>query len=427
MITKDFSAESLSLAIRKRDEPYYPFVRDKVWKKEYIAYLTNRIKSDTFDFKRLVKKNIRNFQVYRTQKLGDELILRQMSDSLKRSYKIKTSDRSGVVKQTSVLLQDSTDKHVFRLDIKSFYESVDRNLLLKKIAKDRKVSYLSIRYLSKFFSMLDRMGVRGLPRGLGISATLSEIYLSDLDDEVRRVRGVYFYGRYVDDIIIFSINTSEAVKEEVIKLLPQGMSLNIKKTKNFPVQCRCIPYCYHKPHICPCAERCECVTVLSNHQMSFLGYELQFSDVLGLNLNQPQQVRVELSRRKVNKIKYRLIHSVFAFIKNPDFDLFKMRVGFLTSNRRLRRLGSRGKLKTGIYYNHPLLTDPNIFKELDEFFRKIIHSKNSVLGKKLDSLITSTQRVELLKLTFSSGYSARRTKRITSGEVAKVKKCWNHG
>lgn len=119
MITKDFSAESLAKAIRKKDEPYYPFIRDNVWREEYLRYLTERIKADTFDFKRLVKKSIRKFQVYRTKKLGDELILRQLNDSLKRSYKIKPSDRSSIVKQTSVLLQDSTDKHVFRLDIES--------------------------------------------------------------------------------------------------------------------------------------------------------------------------------------------------------------------------------------------------------------------------------------------------------------------
>lgn len=43
---------------------------------------------------------------------------------------------------------------------------------------------------------------KGLPRGIGISAYLSGIYLAYIDAEVRRHNEIFYYSRYVDDMII---------------------------------------------------------------------------------------------------------------------------------------------------------------------------------------------------------------------------------
>lgn len=73
----------------------------------------------------------------------------------------------------------------------------------------------------------------GLPRGLGISAVLSELYMKYFDLSIRRVGGVYYYARFVDDIIVFcsdqhSANVvMETAKSELSKL---GLTLNGKKS-----------------------------------------------------------------------------------------------------------------------------------------------------------------------------------------------------
>lgn len=71
----------------------------------------------------------------------------------------------------------------------------------------------------------------GLPRGLGISAVLSELRMKYFDLSLRRVEGVYYYARFVDDIIVFCSSrrsadmVMETAKAELYKL---GLTLNDK-------------------------------------------------------------------------------------------------------------------------------------------------------------------------------------------------------
>lgn len=53
----------------------------------------------------------------------------------------------------------------------------------------------------------------GVPRGIGISSLLSEIYMRDLDCSIKKRPEVIFYVRYVDDILI------------LLAELPQGRDL----------------------------------------------------------------------------------------------------------------------------------------------------------------------------------------------------------
>ena len=42
----------------------------------------------------------------------------------------------------------------------------------------------------------------GIPRGIGISSLLSEIYMRDIDNHIKKRSEVIFYVRYVDDIFM---------------------------------------------------------------------------------------------------------------------------------------------------------------------------------------------------------------------------------
>ena len=56
--------------------------------------------------------------------------------------------------------------------------------------------------LEKIFNKVQQPN--GLPRGLNISATLAELYMKDFDHNIVTTDGVFYYSRFVDDIIIFS-------------------------------------------------------------------------------------------------------------------------------------------------------------------------------------------------------------------------------
>ncbi|EGH68896.1 hypothetical protein PSYAC_29236, partial [Pseudomonas syringae pv. actinidiae str. M302091] len=38
--------------------------------------------------------------------------------------------------------------------------------------------------------------------GLALSATITEIVMQDFDNSIKELDGVFYYGRYVDDIIV---------------------------------------------------------------------------------------------------------------------------------------------------------------------------------------------------------------------------------
>ena len=53
----------------------------------------------------------------------------------------------------------------------------------------------------------------GVPRGFGVSAYLSELYMREIDNEIKALPDVIYYARYVDDIvIIFSPKTKKNIR-----------------------------------------------------------------------------------------------------------------------------------------------------------------------------------------------------------------------
>ncbi|WP_277342840.1 reverse transcriptase domain-containing protein, partial [Pseudomonas viridiflava] len=99
---------------------------------------------------------------------------------------------------------DGVPKYIIRSDVELFYESVGHKELFDGIYQAPELSVLIKRILTRL--MKDYVVVsgdeNGLPRGIGISAYLSEIYLSSIDDEIRRQDNLFYYARYVDDMVL---------------------------------------------------------------------------------------------------------------------------------------------------------------------------------------------------------------------------------
>ena len=428
MLTEEFSIKNLEKNIRISDEYHYPFIRVESQRKHYLNGISNRIHNNDFSFFRLVTKSIRKFRAYRNQKLGDELVLRRLTEVIKRAYKIKVSDRSSIISQVKLILAESTPKHILRLDISSFFESIDRSVILKNLKNDRLLSFTSMSLLQRFFESLDAINVKkGVPRGMSISSVLSELYLTEMDSDIKKIDGVYFYARYVDDIIIFSTKNSDDVYQKIEEILPTNILLNTEKSKRYFIGCRCSSACSHLPGKCPCSTKCKCKLISEkNLNIEYIGYNFIASDILQSNKSNPQTIDIDLAKKKLNRIKTRVIFTFLSHIKNPNFDLLKMRLKFLSENQRLRGLNSRGKLKTGIFYNYPLLTKHEALVELDQFIRKIIFSSGSSFSSKVSSSLSLSEKQQLLKLSFLSGYKNRRVIKLSSGLVVAVRRCWKN-
>ena len=91
--------------------------------------------------------------------------------------------------------------YVLKCDIKNFFASIPHDRvyqLIDRYIDDDKVSYI----VKKFVSQLNI----GLALGLPQSQLLANLYLSELDHLCKEKLGVKYYGRYMDDFYILSIN-----------------------------------------------------------------------------------------------------------------------------------------------------------------------------------------------------------------------------
>ena len=112
------------------------------------------------------------------------------------------------------LLNEGVPKWVIRLDIKHFYESIDRKRQMERFIEDGRLNFQSIYLLKSLFEEPVIASMNGLPRGLSISSAISELYMKYFDLDVRRQDGVYFYARFVDDIIVFC-NSQKSQEDEL--------------------------------------------------------------------------------------------------------------------------------------------------------------------------------------------------------------------
>lgn len=427
MLTSEFSKKGLQSAFRRVDNGHYEFARNLHHRNLYISDIANKIQSGTFGFSHIKKKTIRDFTAYRASKLGDELVLRRLTAIVGQAYRIKQADRTAVVKQVVSLIEEGAPKYILRLDIASFYETIDRGKILEKIREEKRISNYSLSLLEKFFDRLTAVLPNGLPRGMGLSAALSELYLADLDKRIRQTPGVYYFARYVDDIIIFLNSHPADLQGNVEKWLPAGMTLNRNKCHQFHVGCRCTHLCIHQPNPCPCSgKKCACKPAKDkNHELDYVGYKIHFSDVIK-DEKTPQAAAIRISDKKIKRIKSRMIWAFLAYRGDHNFDLLHHRIRFLTENHTLKAAMSKGNLKTGIRYNYPLITDTADLKNLDVFLRNILSSSKTTFGLKLRPLLDSTQRSALQKLSFESGFNASRSRRLPSTLVKTIRRCWKH-
>ena len=75
------------------------------------------------------------------------------------------------------------------------------------------------------------MGGTGVPRGLALSAILSNLMMQVFDKSIQSHEETFYYSRYVDDIVIVTSarETAERFVAQVKNSLPRGLGLNPNK------------------------------------------------------------------------------------------------------------------------------------------------------------------------------------------------------
>ena len=245
---------------------------------EVLTTLSNNINHS--NFKITIKKGeVKwNKQLYITEKSAENYFaLKQTQYNIKKSFDAKQSSRALIVSQLVTLLKDDFPKVLVRADIKEFYETIPHSLLINKVNENSILSYPSKKIikdvLNSYWDTLVIDGVKnktdirvGIPRGIGISAYLSELCMKDFDNEIKAFSNVTYYSRYVDDIIIIftpesrtEVSSADSYKDTVSNFLNKKTGLQTNSSKTESVDLR---------------KKVSDMTAETSFETTFLGYRL---------------------------------------------------------------------------------------------------------------------------------------------------------
>jgi hypothetical protein len=367
---------------------YFEELEFKVLENSKLGYLINLEKNTSLTSKPLylIKKN-------------DDVsyfIIKIIQRNIRKLYKVKQSDRHHIVSQLSTLLDNDFPKHLIRTDIKEFYESINHQRLFELIDHENLLSFNSKQYIKSIIQNYTSLSLsdRGVPRGVGISAYLSELFMREFDRKIKFDSDITYYARYVDDISIIyapSPNLDLRVKRQQITKIAKSFDLKINslKTKVFD-------------------------QTKEKFKFDYLGYEFCYEN---------KKLFLDLSSRKFQKYKLRIDKCFESYFSTPSNkqtlagNLLKARIKFLTSNTKL--VGNKNGTLIGVYFSNKLIK-PNQSSSKKE---KILQL-DSYLQKRITELNSGKIKNELKPLKFKEGFDKKRFYKFSTQDIKKIVRIW---
>lgn len=340
----------------------------------------NELKEKAYNISRrkisldITTKVIRGHQAYVTNNLETMLVCQIIKLELRRSYRLYPADMNVIIDQIKGLLDNPMPKIVIRADIRHFFESIPQQTLVQKLIDDGFVSCQTIKYLK---GILFNYNIKtsneqaiGLPRGLAFSSHLSELYMLSIDEKIKRIPGIYYYKRYVDDIIIVadpSICSGEKYWE-VINHIFEKKQLELHEDSD-------------KKYIKSLDAE------VQEASFEYLGYRFTYAKgklIVGLSQKRFEKYKVLIDAifdiyarcshyRSLKKRRLKDGEGKYAK-KDALLQLFD-RLDILTSNGLLS--GRKKYVATGIYYSNKHLTDLSQLDSLDKYLQEKIEDKSS--------------------------------------------------
>jgi hypothetical protein len=337
-----------------------------------------------------------NKPIYTTPNIPEFFFtLKQIQVNVSKLFGIKQASRFSIIDQVKILLGDQFPKYVIRTDIKDFYENIDHKRLLDLINRDNLLSPFSRNIIRSILNdyKLKSGSNKGIPRGIGVSAYLAELFMRDMDKDIKDIEGVTYYARYVDDIIIIFTptpsNLGRNYLQEVKDIVESKykISLNPIKTKQFDL-----------------------VSTNQEFELEYLGYRLFF----GL-----KRVETRLTDKKIVKYKERIKlafnhYTNYSKVNEKEArNLIVKRIRFLCGNTRLTN--NKKNILVGIYYSNSQLTLLDDLKKLD-----------SNLIQNINSRITNQHlKDRLRKYSFEKGFVNKVYSPFTTRQLSDIMTVWD--
>lgn len=349
-------------------------------KKAFFIECADRINSKSFEIKMNKFLDDDSGKEVFTLNLDEPAVffaLKQLQYNIHKTFKVKQANRHAILCDVKALLHTRVPLHIVRTDICSFYESIPQSALLEKIEGNTLLSHKSKAIIRAILKLYDDnkddtivpRGV-GLPRGVGISPLLSEIYVRDLDSHIKSFTGTLFYARYVDDIFVVLTSLPTGCRDAKgyfarMQALFGGYGLTLKDETDPKGKGILMDFIDPDTAYPP---------------FDYLGYSIrierkksQLFSIFGLSVN------------KINHFKEKVDHIVDHFenksklnIKEAYRDLFDL-LNYITGNSKLFK--SKSGVKVGLYYNNDLLDKMEDLDELQRYLKnKTIEPSHTATG-----------------------------------------------
>lgn len=357
----------------------------------YLYNLEKEINSSNFKISlssfMLYGKEYFTINVFSKNKLASFFVIKQLQYNIRHLFKVKQANRHSILSNIKIFLNSKIPVYVIRTDITNFYESIPHNKLMPLLNNNTLLSNKSKSLIKGIFkeyeSLKDKNITKedyGVPRGIGISSYLSEIYLRDIDKEISNRQEVLFYARYVDDIFI------------IINFLPMG-------TTTLDGYYRKIEQLFQKKGLTlkiQGDEKCKILDFTKDsvpeEKFDYLGYKLCIK-------RDKRQLAISYSFSDEKQKKYKgRIDNIFRHfeklvktnISQAYKDLFDC-MNLITSNVKL--LNGKSGVKVGLFYNNDLLDNMKVLNELTEYLNEKTNAINlpiKLAGR--DKLIEKIQK-----------------------------------
>ncbi|MGO1751076.1 antiviral reverse transcriptase Drt3a [Psychroflexus halocasei] len=392
---KDFDAKKLLYAekkkLKKERDTLVSDVLDKI-ADEINSHIINLKLGGNYGGQSYVfEKNIQNF-----------FISKKIQDNINKTYNVKQSSRYAILSQLINLLEDNFPKYVIRTDIKSFYESIHQKKLLDKIDNDYLLSIKTKKFIHQIFTSYNHLTgqinpetAKGVPRGIGISAYLSELFMRSIDNKIKELDDLVYYARYVDDIVAIFIPKSKNIEPVQLKdyktklehlITSKGLTLNVSKTKEYNLL-QGLKFIRFE----------DSTRNFKPKTINYLGYEIG-----SIKNGKKYNLCTRLSDNKINKYFNKIKLSFQHFEKKRKhnrkdaFKLLSARINYLTSNTKLRN--NKDKVFVGIYFSNPFLNNDVSLERLQKRLKWYISRAG----------LTTDEKQIMLKYSFTEGFKKKK-------------------
>ncbi|MDQ2819131.1 MAG: RNA-directed DNA polymerase [Pseudomonadota bacterium] len=410
MYDQSINQISLSKTLRRSDFHIVFDLRDESKREQILFQSVATASTGAWSLSPLKISQLRGKNVYSLPKFSDELLVRKINNNIRYFRRLRNPARTSIVTNLARVTAEAVPYKLYRLDVKSFFESFSVSHVLTTIDNIEALSLSTKRLLRDLFKHFSDSGGTGIPRGLAISSTLSELMMHDFDLVIKNKKNVFFYARYVDDIIL--VTSGQEVEtdfiKEIEKLLPDGLKLSKKKQEITTVS--------------KTTKTSSCV-----FHFEYLGYKFKVTDPKALKTF--RHVELGIATNKIKKIKTKIVLAMNDFCGTHDISLFRMRLQFLCGNFSLNdRDLSRNRL-AGIYYNYHLIhnkSEDSGLVELDKFLKKTMFSNYGRVFSSFHDKTTTSQRRELTKLSFQAGFESKSFLHYSKSKLVLIQKCWKY-